>query len=116
MANPADSRIGPAPNCGFYQWSEQMFLWLTSPAPPAYGGGANIFDSPAFFDVSPPDASGNRTFLAHAPGFIHAFPLWSRSGARTSCQSWSIWLESCSNSILRTQAEAYRPRSVGQVG
>jgi hypothetical protein len=52
-----------------------MFLWLTSPAPPAYGGGAHIFDSPAFFDVSPPDASGNRTFLAHTPGFIHAFPL-----------------------------------------
>ena len=82
VANPADSRIGPAPNCGFYQWSEQMFLWLTSPAPPAYGGGANIFDSPAFFDVSPPDASGNRTFLAHAPGFIHAFPL--RSAQRGS--------------------------------
>src|SRR5713101_3712452 len=75
VANPADSRIGPAPNCGFYQWSEQMFLWLTSPAPSAYGGGAHIFDSPAFFDVSPPDASGNRTFLAHTPGFIHAFPL-----------------------------------------
>src|SRR5260370_3413268 len=75
VVNPADSRIGPSPNCGFYQWSEQMFLWLTSPAPSAYGGGAHIFDSPSFFDVSPPDASGNRTFLAHTPGFIHAFPL-----------------------------------------
>ena len=75
VANPADSRVGPAPNCGFYQWSEQMFLWLTSPAPAAYGGGAHIFDSPSFYDVSPPDASGNRTFLAHTPGFIHAFPL-----------------------------------------
>jgi hypothetical protein len=75
VANPADSRVGPAPNCGFYQWSEQMFLWLTSPAPAAYGGGAHIFDSPSFYDVSPPDASGNRTFLSHTPGFIHAFPL-----------------------------------------
>ncbi len=75
VANPADSRVGPAPNCGFYQWSEQMFLWLTSPAPAAYGSGAHIFDSPSFYDVSPPDASGNRTFLAHTPGFIHAFPL-----------------------------------------
>ena len=50
-------------------------MWLTSPAPSTYGGGAHIFDSPAFFDVSPPDASGNRTFIAHTPGLIHAFPL-----------------------------------------
>ena len=78
VANPANSLIAPSPNCGFYQWSEQMFLWLTSPAPSQYGGGAHIFDSPAFFDVSPPDASGNRTFLAHtSPGFIHFFPLRS---------------------------------------
>ncbi len=75
VVNPADSLVGLAPNCGFYAWSEQMFMWLTSPAPSAYGGGAHIFDSPAFFDVSPPDASGNRTFLAHTPGLIHAFPL-----------------------------------------
>jgi len=75
VANPANSLNAPSPNCGFYQWSEQMFLWLTSPAPSEYGGGAHIFDSPAFFDVSPPDASGNRTLLAHTPGFIHAFAL-----------------------------------------
>jgi hypothetical protein len=73
--NPADSLVSLAPDCGFYAWSEQMFLWLTSPAPSAYGGGAHIFDSPAFYDVSPPDANGNRTFLAHTPNFIHAFPL-----------------------------------------
>src|SRR5579864_43253 len=73
--NPADSLVSLTPDCGFYQWSDQMFLWLTSPAPPTYGGGAHIFDSPAFFDVSPPDASGNRTFLAHSAGLVHAFPL-----------------------------------------
>lgn len=76
VANPADSlNTNPTPNCGFYAWSEQMFMWLTSPAPSVYGGGAHIFDSPAFFDVSPPDASGNRTFLAHMPGLIHAFAV-----------------------------------------
>jgi len=75
VVNPADSLVNLAPDCGFYAWSEQMFLWLTSPAPSTYGGGAHIFDSPAFFDVSPPDASGNRTFIAHTPGLIHAFPL-----------------------------------------
>ncbi len=75
VVNPADSLVNLAPDCGFYAWSEQMLMWLTSPAPSAYGGGTHIFDSPAFFDVSPPDGSGNRTFLAHTPGLIHAFPL-----------------------------------------
>ena len=77
VVNPANSLLSLAPNCGFYAWSEQMFMWATSPAPPSYGGGAHIFDSPAFFDVSPPDASGNRTFLAHSAGLMRAFPLRS---------------------------------------
>src|SRR5437870_13464218 len=42
IAKPADSRLALAPNCGFYKWSEQMFLWLTSPAPLTYGGGGGI--------------------------------------------------------------------------
>jgi hypothetical protein len=76
VVTPADSLTAPAPNCGFYSWSERMFLWLTSPAPATYGGGGGrIFDSPAFFDVSPPDLSGNRTFLPHVAGQIRAFPL-----------------------------------------
>ena len=74
---PANSLTNLTPNCGFYSWSEQMFMWATSPAPPTYGGGAHIFDSPSFFDVSPPDGSGNRTFLAHSPGLVRAFPLRS---------------------------------------
>ena len=82
VVNPANSLNIPAPNCGFYSWSEQMFLWLTSPAPPSYGGGANIFDSPTFFDVSPPDASGHRTFLPHVPGAIRPFPLPLRVAQR----------------------------------
>lgn len=75
VVNPANSLNNLAPDCGFYQWSEQMFLWLNSPAPTAYGGGTHIFDSPAFYDVSPPDASGNRTFIPHTPGIIRAFAL-----------------------------------------
>jgi hypothetical protein len=71
IANPANSVTFPnSPNCSFYQWSYQMFLWLTSPAPPTYGGGDRIFDSPVFYDVSPPDATGNRTFIPHTPGLI----------------------------------------------
>ena len=77
VVKPADSVAFPnVPNCTFYQWSEQMFLWLTSPAPATYGGGGGrIFDSPAFFDVSPPAADGSRTFLPHTPGLIRAFNL-----------------------------------------
>lgn len=74
VVKPADSVAFPdIPNCSFYQWSEQMFLWLASPAPPKYGGGSRIFDSPVFYDVSPPDQQGNRTFIPHVPGKIRAF-------------------------------------------
>ena len=82
VVNPANSLNAPQPNCGFYSWSEQMFLWLTSPAPAAYGGGGHIFDSPAFFDVSPPDLNGKRTFLPHVANQIRPFPLPLRFAQR----------------------------------
>ena len=76
VVNPASSvTFVASSNCAFYQWSEQMFLWLTSPAPVEYGGGAEIFDSPTFFDVSPPDSSGKRTFIRHTLNVIRPFPL-----------------------------------------
>ena len=76
VVNPANSiTFSNSPNCSFYQWSKQMFLWLTSPAPSIYGGGARIFDSPTFFDVSPPDASGKRTFIPHVNGRLRFFGL-----------------------------------------
>jgi hypothetical protein len=77
VVKPANSVTFPdVPNCSFYKWSEQMFLWLTSPAPPRYGGGGGlILNSPAFFDVSLPDSSGNRHFVAHTAGGIRAFNL-----------------------------------------
>jgi hypothetical protein len=68
VAKPADSTKVLAPNCGFFQWTEQMFLWLTSPAPASYGGNSLIMFSPKFFTVSPPDASGSRTFIPNSPG------------------------------------------------
>lgn len=75
--NPADSVAFPdSPNCSFYEWSEQMFLWLTSPTPRTYGGGGGrIFNSPAFFDVSAPDANGDRKLVAHKAGFKRIFSL-----------------------------------------
>jgi hypothetical protein len=65
IVNPANSVTFPnTPNCSFYQWSKQMFLWLTSPAPSVYGGGARVMDSPVFYDVSPL-VGGKRTLIPH---------------------------------------------------
>lgn len=69
VAKAADSTQVLAPDCGFFNWSEQMFLWLTSPAPAAYGGANRIMFSPKFFTVSPENAANppRRTFLAIGP-------------------------------------------------
>ena len=76
LVKPANSVLFPnVPNCSFYKWSEQMFLWLTSPAPPSYGGGGLVMNTPVFYDVSLPDASGHRHFQKHIPGRIKAFNL-----------------------------------------
>jgi hypothetical protein len=73
---PANSLVNLTPNCGFYQWGQQMFLWLTSPAPAEYGGGGRrIFDSPAFYDVSPLNSSGQRTLIPHQARVLRVFPL-----------------------------------------
>src|SRR6185436_745017 len=69
VVKPANSvTFSDNPNCDFYKWSEQMFLWLTSPAPSIYGGGSHVFDSPVFYDVSPMNSTGDRTLTKHTPG------------------------------------------------
>jgi hypothetical protein len=81
--NPANS-VTFVPNslCSFYQWSEQMFLWLNSPAPSIYGGGARVFDSPVFYDVS--DLSGGtRTFIPHVPSVIRPLLLRTAQVGKT---------------------------------
>jgi hypothetical protein len=55
---PSDLRI-----CNFHKWSEQMFLWLTSPA----AGGGRAFQSPDFYRVSGPRAGGVRTLARNLP-------------------------------------------------
>src|SRR5438309_2087879 len=59
----------PAVNCPFFQWSDQMFLWLTSPVSGGGGGGPVVrtLFSPAFYQVSEPDSSGRRTFVRNDP-------------------------------------------------
>lgn len=75
VVNPANSVTFSANSlCSFYAWSEQMFLWLTSPAPKTYGGGGGlVMNSAAFYDISPQDSTGARTFIGHQPGLIRAF-------------------------------------------
>ncbi len=77
VVNPANS-VGFTEGsvCYFYAWAKQMFLWVTSES-----GGSRIFDSAAFYDVSPPDSSGKRTFLPHGKGsFVHSMMLRADKG------------------------------------
>ena len=54
MVKPPDNvSFSDQGNCSFYQSAEQMFLWVTSPPLPGYGGGSYVFDSPVFYEVSP---------------------------------------------------------------
>lgn len=70
VVNPANSIAFPTNNtdCDFYQWSAQMFLWLTSPAPSTYGGGNSmVFNSPVFYNVSGLNAENKRTYSQNLP-------------------------------------------------
>ncbi|BBB64801.1 hypothetical protein UNDYM_0548 [Undibacterium sp. YM2] len=63
LVKAADSvNFADASACSFYQWSHQMFLWLTSPTPKGLSGGDHIFSSSAFYGVSPA-ANGARNFI-----------------------------------------------------
>ena len=57
-AKPANSlEFTPNSTCSFYRWSEQMFLWLTSPTAP----GRYVFNSRNFYAVD--GLSGIRTLV-----------------------------------------------------
>jgi hypothetical protein len=80
---PADSLTFPGNSlCSFYKWSEQMFLWLTSPAPSRYHSNALVLNSPVFYDVTPLDASGQRSMILVNPGFRNFGPKISQLGPR----------------------------------
>lgn len=81
---PADSfAFTPNSLCSFYKWSEQMFLWLNSPVPARYGTGSHVFDSPAFYSVSPADANNKRTLIPHTTGRpLNFLPFISQRGSK----------------------------------
>lgn len=68
FVTPANSVTFPHQNnCDFYKWSEQMFLWVTSPSSGAYGQKGIVLESPVFYTVSPEDAANKRYLLPHTP-------------------------------------------------
>lgn len=71
---PADSENFSGTSLGaFWQWSWQMFLWVTSPAPSTYGGSGRVFGSSVFFDISPPGPKGKRHLIRHSSRGIPTF-------------------------------------------
>jgi hypothetical protein len=66
---PANSVAFPHNNnCDFYQWAENMFLWVTSPNAGKYGGNGTVLESPVFYEVLPADSSGKRELEPHVAG------------------------------------------------
>jgi hypothetical protein len=74
--NPANSAAFDGSSfCNFYQWGQQMFLWVTSPAK-TYGGSGRVFDSPIFYDVTPPSGpNSTRHLIPHTQPFEHNLAL-----------------------------------------
>jgi len=63
-------------NCQFYQWSEQMFLWLTSPSKDK---SSTVLEGPLFYNVSP-DSANQRTLTAHTSGPMRMFSHIQQEG------------------------------------
>jgi hypothetical protein len=66
VVSPANSiSLDTSNNCGFYLWSEQMFLWMTSPATASDGSSGRVFNSNVFYEVTTAQ-DGKRSFVPHS--------------------------------------------------
>lgn len=66
--NPANSLTAVHNvNCDFYKWSEQMFLWITSPNTSGDYKDGTVMESPSFYTVSTSQNS-MRTLIPHEKG------------------------------------------------
>ncbi|SHN22356.1 hypothetical protein [Chitinophaga sp. CF418] len=63
---PNSVTFGHQNNCDFYQWSERMFLWITSSSQ-EYAG--TVMASPVFYNVVS-DPAGGLMLEKHTPGII----------------------------------------------
>jgi hypothetical protein len=55
-------------NCDFYKWSEQMFLWVTSPNTSGDYSSGTVMESNSFYTVSILNSDGERTLIPHEEG------------------------------------------------
>ncbi len=55
-------------NCDFYRWSEQMFLWMTSPIINGDYSDGSVMESSVFYTVTP-EVSGKRELIPHKKGY-----------------------------------------------
>jgi hypothetical protein len=73
FVNPANSlTLDTSNNCNFYLWSQQMFMWMTSPASSIYGGNGVVFTSPVFYAITSCGTNGDLCFV---PQFSIAPPI-----------------------------------------
>lgn len=76
IVNPANSlTLDTSNNCNFYLWSEQMFLWMTSPSSSIYGGNGFVFQSPVFYGVTSCN-NGKLCFVSQSPIIPPIMPPW----------------------------------------
>jgi hypothetical protein len=64
-ANSVD--FGHNNNCEFYQWSERMFLWITSQNRGSTESGGTVMESPLFYTVAP-DSGKTLKLVKHVSG------------------------------------------------
>jgi hypothetical protein len=84
VVNPANSlNLDTSDNCNFYLWSEQMFLWMTSPASSIYGGNGRVFQSPVFYAITSCGSNGSLCFVPQFPIIPPILPAATASDAQT---------------------------------
>ena len=120
---PADSLTFTSPPddlCPFFKWSQQMFLWLTSPI----GQGRHVFASPQFYGVEAPAGSNptrrlvpqdTNTLLSFAP----AISLVGEKGVDVVADSTGkvrdVVRAQVPGSTLQFRDKADRPLSVARI-
>lgn len=83
VVNPANSlNLNTSTNCNFYLWSEQMFLWMTSPASSIYGGNGRVFQSPVFYAITSCGSNGSLCFVPQFPIIPPIIPPIGASDAK----------------------------------
>jgi hypothetical protein len=110
----------PNSACSFYKWSEQMFLWLTSPL----GSGRHVFSSPAFYGVDAPGSDKMRNPVPQDDNkllsFAPAVALVGKEGMKVVSDSTGkirnvVRVPAGLNSSLLFQDKADKPVDIARV-